>query len=436
MQESTLVLLHLSLIDGVGPGTIQVIRDHKPADMPWAELYQLSIADLRHHFDLGSVVTQNLFYGLADDGLLKQELALLADDKFSLITILDSSYPALLKNINAPPAVLYIQGADLATFTKCLAVIGSRDADRYGKQVIESLVPPLVEHGWSIVSGGALGADAMAHAATLKAGGKTIAIIGSGLLHPSPTSNLNLFDTILANDGALVSIFPLNMKSRPENFPIRNRIISGLSRGVIVAQAARKSGTRITAQYALEQGRDVFAIPGLIDNPLSEGCHALIQEGAKLISRADDVFEEYGEVMKKDEVPQSTRDERNEIQLGILSVESLESEPRSRVQATRKRVELKTEIQSLSVRPGASTSSAERQSLDNLASKQACHESIEGIEGLEGHALITALCKKPASIDDLFWHINIPLPELQTLLFNMQLDGMIQQNFAGLWECQ
>ena len=302
-MSETHILLHLSLIDGVGPATIQLIREHKPADMPWAELYRLSLADLRHHFDLGPVVTQNLFYGLGDDGLLKQELALLADEKFSLITILDPSYPALLKHINAPPAVLYIQGADLATFTKCIAIIGSRDADRYGKQVIESFVPPLVEHGWSIVSGGALGADAMAHAATLKAGGKTIAVIGSGLLHPGPTSNLDLFDTILANDGALLSIFPLSMKSRPENFPIRNRIISGLSRGVIVAQAARKSGTRITAQYALEQGRDVFAIPGLIDNPLSEGCHALIQEGAKLISRVEDVFEEYGEVMKKDRGP-------------------------------------------------------------------------------------------------------------------------------------
>lgn len=407
-MSETHILLHLSLIDGVGPGTIQVIREHKPADMPWAELYRLSIADLRHHFDLGPVVTQNLFYGLADDGLLKQELALLVGDKFSLITILDSSYPALLKNINAPPAVLYIQGADLATFTKCLAIIGSRDADRYGKQVIESLVPPLVGHGWAIVSGGALGADAMAHAATLKAGGKTIAIIGSGLLHPGPTSNLDLFDNILANDGALLSIFPLSMKSRPENFPIRNRIISGLSRGVIVAQAARKSGTRITAQYALEQGRDVFAVPGLIDNPLSEGCHALIQEGAKLISRVEDVFEEYGEVQKEifsaeNNAPQSTRGERNGVQLGITDnqTEALEFQDALRVRWMDK---IKNVIPS--VRP----------------------------ESIEGPHLIIALCKKPISIDDLLRHINMPLPELQTLLFNMQLDGMIQQNFAGLWE--
>lgn len=405
-MSETHILLHLSLIDGVGPGTIQVIREHKPADMPWAELYRLSIADLRHHFDLGPVVTQNLFYGLADDGLLKQELALLVGDKFSLITILDSSYPALLKNINAPPAVLYIQGADLATFTKCLAIIGSRDADRYGKQVIESLVPPLVGHGWAIVSGGALGADAMAHAATLKAGGKTIAIIGSGLLHPGPTSNLDLFDNILANDGALLSIFPLSMKSRPENFPIRNRIISGLSRGVIVAQAARKSGTRITAQYALEQGRDVFAVPGLIDNPLSEGCHALIQEGAKLISRVEDVFEEYGEasaLRAPSDFAKATPDAQgrlNEVQLEIGNEQQSEN---FRMQTLKK--------------------SFEKNDVSGVA-----------LAKTEGHDFVRFLCKKPISIDDLLRHTNVPLPELQILLFNMQLDGMIQQNFAGLWE--
>ena len=346
--------------------------------------------------------------------------------------------------------MLYIQGADLATFTKCLAVIGSRDADRYGKQVIESLVPPLVEHGWSIVSGGALGADAMAHAATLKAGGKTIAVIGSGLLHPSPTSNLDLFDTILANDGALLSIFPLSMKSRPENFPIRNRIISGLSRGVIVAQGARKSGTRITAQYALEQGRDVFAIPGLIDNPLSEGCHALIQEGAKLISRVEDVFEEYGEVMKKDEVPQSTRDERNEVQLAILydnkfALDSLQLKER---QSAKRNFKISDEISP--VRPelieghnkNLQSLSIAIAHLPKLEERKWEALDVSGV-ALESEAWkgqgeiplqILSACKKPISIDDLLAHTNIPLPELQTLLFNMQLDGMIQQNFAGLWE--
>lgn len=380
MQDSTRILLHLSLINGIGPITTQVICERKPADMPWADLYRLSVADLRNLFDLGSVVAQNLFYGLADDGLLSHELASLERIECTVITLVDPSYPTSLKNIHAPSPVLYVQGADLSTFTKCLAVIGSRDADRYGKQVIESLVPLLVEHGWSIVSGGALGADAMAHAATLKVGGKTIAVLGSGLLHPSPTSNLALFDSILARDGALLSTFPLSMKSRSENFPIRNRIISGLSRGVIVAQAARKSGTRITAQYALEQGRDVFAVPGLIDNPLSEGCHALIQEGAKLISRVEDIFEEYGETSNF-AANDVAKFEQNELQQNLFVVEPQVRSPNTVEQTIR------------------------------------------------------IACKKPISLDDLLQHTNMPIPELQTLLFNMQLEGMIQQNFAGLWEC-
>jgi len=375
------VILHLSLIKDVGPVTIQHIKQYKPASLAWHDLYRLSVSDWMAQYDLSSGMAEKVVFGLKDEGLLAQELALFDRADFNLVTIIDPSYPDILSHINAPPPVLYVQGADLATFGKCIAMIGARTADRYGKQVIESLVPPLVEHGWSIVSGGALGADAMAHAATLKAGGKTIAVLGAGLLHPGPTSNLDLFDNILAHDGALVSMFSLSVKNRADNFPNRNRVISGMSRGVIVVQAARKSGTRITAQYALEQGRDVFAIPGLIDHPLSEGCHALIQEGAKLISRVEDVLEEYGEISNVS-APDAVTFEKKELQQDLFIVEPQLQPPVS----------------------GGIT------------------------------AVIRAACKNPISMDDLMAHTKVSLPELQTLLFNMQLDGLIQQNFAGLWE--
>lgn len=399
MNESNQTILHLSLIDTVGPATIQIIREHKPHDMQWSDLYRLSIAEWCQYFDLRQPIAHNLFYGLADKTVLEHERAQIERISCHVVTILDPSYPEQLKHINAPPPVLYVQGASLETFTKCLAIIGSRDADRYGKQVIESLVPPLVEHGWSVVSGGALGADAMAHAATLKAGGKTIAILGSGLLHPLPTSNLKLFDAILAQEGALLSIFPMNEKARPEHFPIRNRIISGISRGVIVAQAARKSGTRITAQYALEQGRDVFAVPGPIDHPLSEGCHALIQEGAKLISCVADVLEEYGE-------------EQQDTQLEIGKDEQFE--PLKKQKKIQKNEDFKPRSIISSVRP-------------------ACPEDSRG-KGLEGQGFIISLCKNPISLDDLISQTQLPLGELQKSLFDLQMEGMIQQNFAGLWE--
>ncbi len=395
MQESQ-VILHLSLINGIGPGTIQLIRELKPADMRWHELYRLSSRELRELFHLGPVGAQNLALGLSDEKLLLHELVLIEKHGFNLTTIIDPEYPQQLSHIHMPPPILYVQGASLSTFNKCLAVIGSREADRYGKQVIESLVPPLIEYGWSIVSGGALGADAMAHAATLKAGGKTIAVLGSGLLHPSPTRNLDLFDQMLASDGALLSIFPLSMQSRPENFPVRNRVIAGLSRGVIVAQAARKSGTRITAQYALEQGRDVFAVPGLIDHPLSEGCHALIQEGAKLISRVEDVLEEYDVLIST--ASDAAGIEHKELQQDLFKT----TEPVGR----------KTINQAVQIEVSITASKKKKDEANPIVS----------------------LCRAPISLDDLMRETNLSYGELQTILFNMQLDGLIKQNFAGLWE--
>lgn len=291
------ILLHLSLIDGIGPFIIQHISKRKPADLPWQDLYRFSLSDWMQ-LAIPGTTAQKMIAGLQSD-ILSRELALLDKNQIAWTTVLDSDYPALLAHIHLPPPVLYWRGILPSVDAKNIAVVGSRKADGYGKRAIDLIIPTLVQYGITIVSGGAVGADSMAHRTTLEAHGKTVVVLGSGLLCPYPRENKKLFDQILERGGAVLSSFPLNTVPHPGNFPARNRIIAGLSLGVIVVQAARKSGARITAQFALEQGRDVFAIPGPIDNELSDGCHALVQEGAKLITGPADVLQELGIVCEQ-----------------------------------------------------------------------------------------------------------------------------------------
>lgn len=286
-------LLHVSLIEGVGDATIgQIVRQSAADGWSLESLYTLSARTLANYCHLSLERAELIVQGLCCTRLLDQELSLLERHSVGFMTILDENYPHYLKAIHAPPAVVYWQGNSLSADEYCIAVIGSRRVNYYGLSAIEKLVPPLVEAGWSIVSGGAIGADSKAHAVTLDAGGRTIAILGSGLLKPYPTSNKKLFEKMLVTGGTLVSPFPLMMEGLPGNFPARNRIIAGLSYGCLVAQAAAKSGTHITAQYALEEGRELFAVPGAIDDPLSAGCHRLIQQGAKLVHEPQDMLSE------------------------------------------------------------------------------------------------------------------------------------------------
>ncbi len=283
-------ILHLSLIDGVGPATIKTIVQNKPASWAWHELYQMTQSDLIAVFGLSQLAAQKIYSGLKDEALLANELALIDRHSVSWLTLLDQSYPALLAQIYAPPAVLYWRGAEINS-PHCLAIVGSRKANYYGQRVINQLVPEFVKYGFTIVSGGALGADSMAHQAAITAGGKTIVVLGSGLLHPYPHSNKSLFEAVIASGGTIMSAFSLQTTVMPGNFPARNRIVAGLSSGCVVVQAAQRSGASITANYALEQGREVFAVPGPIDDDLSAGCHALIQQGASLVSKAQDIFD-------------------------------------------------------------------------------------------------------------------------------------------------
>ena len=223
------------------------------------------------------------------------EIAWLAEPNHHLIALSDPRYPRLLREIPDPPAGLYVIGdPDILSATQ-LGIVGSRNPTPGGSENAHAFAHYLTQSGLTITSGLALGVDAAAHRGALAAGGKTIAVAGTGLDRIYPARHRELAHQIAAQ-GALISEFPLGMPALPANFPRRNRIISGLSLGVLVVEAALQSGSLITARLAADQGREVFAIPGSIHNPLARGCHALIRQGAKLVETAADILEELGPI--------------------------------------------------------------------------------------------------------------------------------------------
>jgi len=206
-----------------------------------------------------------------------------------IITLVDPRYPPQLKHIPDPPLVLFVQGEVAHLLKPQIAIVGSRNPTPYGKEAALQFAYYLVKQNFMITSGLALGIDAKSHEGALKANGITLAVFGTGLKHIYPAAHHVLAEKI-RQQGALISEFLPDEKPRAFHFPRRNRLISGLSLGVLVVEAALRSGSLITARFALEQGREVFAIPGSIHNPLSRGCHALIREGAKLVECVDDIL--------------------------------------------------------------------------------------------------------------------------------------------------
>ncbi len=209
----------------------------------------------------------------------------------TIITWEDATYPDLLRNIHTPPMVLYTKGLVEHLNSPCLAIVGARAATSYGRQVSENMAYQLAQYDITVVSGLALGIDAAAHNGALDANGRTIAVLGCGIDIVYPRQNQALYEKI-SQKGLLLSEYPFGTQPESFRFPARNRIISGLSLGVLVVEAARRSGSLITAELALEQGREVFAIPGMVHSPKSEGAHRLLKEGAKLVQHVDDILEE------------------------------------------------------------------------------------------------------------------------------------------------
>ncbi|MDH3778850.1 MAG: DNA-processing protein DprA [Gammaproteobacteria bacterium] len=226
-----------------------------------------------------------------DERAIAEALSWLDHAGHHLVAWGDGLYPEMIAQIPGPPLVLYVNGDIDALHLPALAIIGSRNPTEGGSRNAHNFAQHLAGRGFVIVSGLAQGIDAAAHEGALDAGGKTVAFLGTGIDRIYPATNRNLAHAIVAN-GALVSEYPLGAAPERWHFPERNRLISGLSLGTLVVEAARRSGSLITARLAAEQGREVFALPGSIHNPLARGCHALIRQGAKLVETAGDILAE------------------------------------------------------------------------------------------------------------------------------------------------
>jgi len=214
---------------------------------------------------------------------------------FRILTLGDNDYPALLLEIPDPPPFLYLYGS-LPTNFNNIAIVGSRHATQYGLSTTRHLSRDLVKHGLTIISGMARGIDTAAHEGALAAGGKTVAVLGSGLAHIYPRENEKLFHRIAAS-GAVISEFPLDAEPEGHHFPMRNRIISGLSLGTVIVEATLRSGSLITARLAAEQNREVFAVPGSIKSFKSTGTHTLIKQGARLVEQSQDILDEIAHLL-------------------------------------------------------------------------------------------------------------------------------------------
>lgn len=249
-------------------------------------------ADLKGVEGVGESAARNIVgrkYALDPE----RELARLERCGSRILTCLDPEYPALLREMHDAPVILFLRGNPIPADQVLVSVVGSRNATHYGLRSAERIAGELSERGVGIVSGMARGIDSASHWGCLRAGGFTVAVLGTGVDVVYPPENGRLFAQIVER-GTVMSEFPTRTPPEPRNFPIRNRIISGLSRGVVVVEATRRSGSLITASMALEQGRDVFAVPGSIDSYKSAGTHYLIKQGAKLVENAEDILDELG----------------------------------------------------------------------------------------------------------------------------------------------
>lgn len=309
------VWLTLEAIPGLGPDAAQRLLQAfgSPADILAAHGAQLEPV-------VGASLARAIVQGVAA-ATLQPGLDWLAQPDNHLITWFDAAYPAALRDLAAPPAWLYVKG-DPAWLTRpMLAIVGSRHATPQGLRDAEAFALALSEAGLTIVSGLALGIDTAAHVGGLAGLASSVAVVGTGLDRVYPARNKALAHR-LAAAGAIVSEFPVGTPPKSGHFPRRNRIISGMSLGVLVIEAALESGSLITARLASEQGREVFALPGSIHSTLAKGCHRLIKQGAKLVESASDVLEELGRVLPAAlprTEPLAARDDADDGLLATLS---------------------------------------------------------------------------------------------------------------------
>jgi DNA processing protein len=281
--------VRLSLISGVGPRLRKALLEEFGSA---AAILSAAPSELRRVQGIGPELTRRIAVAREDIDV-QAEIDLCAANGVAILSECDPAYPRALREIHDPPGVLFVRGEILPQDALALAIVGSRHATHYGLAQAERLAGSLARAGLTIVSGLARGIDAAAHRGALAAGGRTLAVLGSGVLNMYPPEHAALADEVAAR-GAVISESPPRSPPLSGAFPQRNRIISGMSLGVLVVEASVRSGALISARHAMEQGREVFAVPGRVDNRMSHGCHRLIRDGAKLVETVDDVLEELG----------------------------------------------------------------------------------------------------------------------------------------------
>lgn len=355
----------LKSISGIGNINFQALLD-KCGSAP--AVFDATVSDLKSVEGI-SKETASAIADFKSWGKVKEELEQLKKCHVNIITYQDDLYPQKLLNIYDHPPYIYAMG-NLKQDDINLAIVGSRAASIYGKYTTEKISRELALKGLTVVSGMARGIDSAAHRGAITAHGRTIAVLGSGLDVIYPPENKKLFQDITQN-GAVISEFPLGTPPRSSNFPARNRIISGMSYGVVIVEAGEKSGSLITARLASEQGREVFAVPGSIDSAGSRGTNKLIKQGAKLIENIDDILEEI--------LPQ---------------------------------------IENVSISRHASSDSEVRETSDKLP------ESFNDIE----QKIMDALSNKRVHVDDVIASTRMTSGDVLSTLTTMELKGMIQQH--------
>lgn len=285
--------LRLVLVSGVGPITRKALVDHFGSA---AAVLKASPQELQQVQGVGPKLAHKIV-AAPDEVDISELWRVCRENNISILPESHTDYPQMLREIHDPPGVLFTLGKLLPQDSLSVAIVGTRHATQYGIQQAERLGSGLARAGFTVVSGLARGIDSAAHRGAMSAGGRTIAVLGSGVLDVYPPENKDLADEI-KNHGAVISEAAPHMPPMSGMFPQRNRIITGISLGVIVVEAAERSGAILSAQHATEQGREVFAVPGRVDSRASHGCHRLIRDGAKLVESVDDILEELGPLVK------------------------------------------------------------------------------------------------------------------------------------------
>lgn len=279
--------LGLLNVKDIGPASIKrllaVFKDPK-------KIFNASFSEICDVQDIREIQARNI-KEFNDWDKIDKEILKIKKHDIRVITFDSNEYPESLRQIDSPPMLLYCKGTINPQDKYAIAIVGSRLMTEYGRRVAEKIASELASYGMTIVSGMAKGIDTAAHRGALKAGGRSLAVLGSGLDRPYPHENAELFKSLFKK-GCVLSEFPMGTPPNKENFPRRNRIISGLSLGVLIVEATRESGSLITANYALEQNKEVFAIPGNITSKVSQGTNDLIKKGAKLVQEVKDILEE------------------------------------------------------------------------------------------------------------------------------------------------